>query len=140
MIRYKKIAVTAFMIMVFCAGCGEKPIETEQMSETEIKDEDGIVVGFSQIGAESDWRNANTESVRSALSIEDGFYLVYEDAQQKQEKQLKAIRNFILQEVDYIVVNPIVETGWDVVFQEAKDAGIPVIIGDRKVEVSDESL
>ena len=69
-----------------------------------------------------------------------GYYLIFEDAQQKQENQLKAVRNFILQEVDYIVLDPIVETGWDAVLQEAKEAGIPVIVADRQVKVADESL
>lgn len=102
-------------------------------------DDTAIVVGFSQIGSESDWRIANTQSVKDTFS-EDGFYLLFEDAQQKQEKQVKAIRNFILQDVDYIVLNPIVETGWDLVLQEAKDAHIPVIVVDRRVKVEDEEL
>jgi simple sugar transport system substrate-binding protein len=106
----------------------------------ELAGDEAVVVGFSQIGAESDWRNANTKSVRDAFTTEDGFYLLYEDAQQKQEKQIKAIRNFILQEVDYIILNPIVETGWDTVLLEAKDAGIPVIVADRMVDVTDDSL
>lgn len=126
---------------VLCTECADTQKETETtVVGTEEIDTDSIVVGFTQIGSESDWREANTESVKSALSVENGFYLVYEDAQQKQEKQLKAIRNFILQEVDYIVLNPIVETGWDTVLQEAKEAGIPVIVGDRKVQVEDENL
>lgn len=101
---------------------------------------DYIVVGFSQVGSESDWRNASTESFRKMFTAENGYYLLYEDAQQKQENQLKDVRNFILQEVDYIILDPIVETGWDTVLKEAKDAGIPVILVDRMVEVKDDSL
>lgn len=103
-------------------------------------DGDDIVVGFSQIGSESDWRNANTESLRTTFTSENGYYLLYEDAQQKQENQLKAVRNFILQEVDYIILDPIVETGWETVLTEAKDAGIPVILVDRQIVVEDEGL
>lgn len=99
---------------------------------------DYIVVGFSQLGSESDWRNASTESFRSVFTAENGYYLLYEDAQQKQENQLKAVRNFILQEVDYIVLDPIVETGWDTVLLEAKAAGIPVIVVDRQIKTSNE--
>jgi ABC-type sugar transport system, periplasmic component len=99
-----------------------------------------IVVGFSQVGSESDWRIGNTESFRSIFTEENGYYLLFEDGQQKQENQLKSIRNFILQEVDYIILDPIVETGWDAVLQEAKDAGIPVILADRSVKVEDEDL
>lgn len=130
------------MISILCTACGaeETQRDTVFVTETELPDDDGIVVGFSQIGAESDWRNANTESIKSAFTSEEGFYLLYEDAQQKQEKQVKAIRNFILQEVDYIILNPIVETGWDMVLQEARDAGIPVIVADRRVDVEDEDL
>jgi simple sugar transport system substrate-binding protein len=97
-------------------------------------------VGFSQVGSESDWRIGNTESFRSIFTEENGYYLLFEDGQQKQENQLKSIRNFILQEVDYIILDPIVETGWDAVLQEAKDAGIPVILADRSVKVEDEDL
>ena len=102
--------------------------------------EDTITVGFSQVGAESDWRTANTESMKSTFSEENGYELIFDDAQQKQENQLTAIRNFIQQEVDYILLAPVTETGWDTVLQEAKDADIPVIIVDRMVDVSDDSL
>lgn len=101
---------------------------------------DSIVVGFSQVGAESDWRNANTKSMQEALSVENGFRLIFDDAQQKQERQITAIRNFIHQGVDYIVLAPTTETGWDTVLSEAKAAGIPVIIVDRMIEAKDESL
>ena len=116
------------------AGCGGK---IEQTAEpflygdlTEVGDE-YVVVGFAQVGSESDWRRANTNSFNETFTEENGYYLLYEDGQQKQENQLKAMRNFILQEVDYIVLDPIVETGWDGVLEEAKDAGIPVILSDR---------
>ena len=102
--------------------------------------DDTITVGFSQVGAESDWRTANTESMKSTFSEESGYELIFDDAQQKQENQLTAIRNFIQQEVDYILLAPVTETGWDTVLQEAKDADIPVIIVDRMVDVSDDSL
>ncbi len=99
-----------------------------------------IVVGFSQVGAESDWRNGNTHSMQEAFSMENGYRLILDDAQQKQEKQITAIRNFINQGVDYIVLAPTTELNWDTVLMEAKAAGIPVIIVDRMIEVSDESL
>ena len=102
--------------------------------------DDTITVGFSQVGAESDWRTANSESMKSTFSEKNGYKLIFDDAQQKQENQLTAIRNFIQQEVDYILLAPVTETGWDTVLQEAKDAGIPVIIVDRMVDVSDDSL
>ncbi len=102
--------------------------------------DDTITVGFSQVGAESDWRTANTESMKSTFSEANGYELIFDDAQQKQENQLTAIRNFIQQEVDYILLAPVTETGWDTVLQEAKDADIPVIIVDRMVDVSDDSL
>ena len=102
--------------------------------------DDTITVGFSQVGAESDWRTANTESMKSTFIEENGYELIFDDAQQKQENQLTAIRNFIQQEVDYILLAPVTETGWDTVLQEAKDADIPVIIVDRMVDVSDDSL
>lgn len=124
-------------------GCAEQAEQTEGLLPYEelagVSDE-YIVVGFSQVGSESDWRMANTASLQETFTEENGYYLLYEDGQQKQENQLKAVRNFILQEVDYIVLDPIVETGWDGVLQEAKDAGIPVILSDRSIETADEDL
>ena len=99
-----------------------------------------ITVGFSQVGAESDWRVANTESMREALSEENGFELLFDNARQKQENQFKAIRTFIQQDVDYIVLAPVTESGWESVLEEARAANIPVIIVDRQVEVGDASL
>jgi simple sugar transport system substrate-binding protein len=98
-----------------------------------------IKVGFSQVGAESGWRTANTKSLKEALSSQNGFKLTFSDAQQKQENQISAIRSFITQGVDAIVFAPVVETGWDDVLKEAKDADIPVILEDRSVD-SDPSL
>lgn len=112
----------------------ETPAATE-----EVKDE-LITIGFSQVGAESDWRVANTESMKGTLTEENGFKLIFADAQQKQENQIKAVRDFISQEVDVIVIAPVTETGWETVLGEAKDAEIPVIIVDRMIEVSDDSL
>src|SRR5688572_7096365 len=98
-----------------------------------------IVVGFSQIGAESGWRTANTESIKSEAA-KRGITLRFSDAQQKQENQIKALRSFIAQRVDVIAFSPVVETGWETVLREAKAAKIPVILTDRAVEVSDDSL
>lgn len=123
----------------------EEETETEETKEDGATDMasnsgDAIVVGFSQVGAESDWRTANTQSMQNTFTEENGYELILDDAQQKQENQIKAIRNFIQQEVDYIVLAPVTETGWDTVLTEAKDAGIPVIIVDRMIDVSDDSL
>lgn len=116
----------------------EEPADTaEEPAET---GDDLIVVGYAQVGAESDWRTANTESFKSTFTKENGYELIFDDAQQKQENQIKAIRSFIQQEVDYIVVAPVVETGWETVLEEAKEAGIPVILSDRQMDVSDDSL
>jgi ABC-type sugar transport system substrate-binding protein len=98
-----------------------------------------IVLGFSQIGAESEWRTANTESIKSAAK-EQGIDLKFSDAQQKQENQIKAIRSFIAQKVDVIAFSPVVESGWGTVLREAKAAKIPVILTDRAVNEKDESL
>lgn len=139
---HKKFRISFVLLLAaFCGGCSGAPqqINTGTVMDTDIPDE-GIVVGFAQVGAESDWRNANTESIREVFDEDEEFYLLFRDAQQKQEKQIKAVRDFILQEVDYIVLNPIVETGWDMVLEEAREAGIPVIIADRMVDVEDESL
>ena len=98
-----------------------------------------LVVGFSQVGAESGWRTANTDSIKSEAA-KRGVDLRFSDAQQKQENQIKAIRSFIAEGVDVIAFSPVVETGFEPVLQEAKKAGIPVVLSDRAVKVSDPSL
>ncbi|WP_062135466.1 ABC transporter substrate-binding protein [Demequina aestuarii] len=92
-----------------------------------------ITVGFAQTGAESGWRSANTESMQSAFSEENGFDLVFNAADNDPAAQISAVRNFINQGVDAIVIAPVVEDGWDDVLKEAQDAGIPVILEDRTV-------
>lgn len=98
-----------------------------------------IVLGFAQVGAESEWRTANTESIKAAAK-EAGIELKFADAQQKQENQIKAIRSFIAQKVDVIAFSPVVQSGWGPVLREAKAAKIPVILSDRAVDEKDDSL
>ena len=102
------------------------------------KTDERIVLGFSQIGAESEWRTANTESIKAAAATSN-IDLRFADAQQKQENQIKALRSFIAQKVDVIAFSPVVESGWDTVLKEAKAAKIPVILTDRSV-TADPSL
>ncbi|MFC5923361.1 ABC transporter substrate-binding protein [Micromonospora vulcania] len=102
-------------------------------------DDGKLTLGFSQVGAESGWRTANTISIKDSAAAA-GIELKFDDAQQKQENQIKAIRNFIQQKVDVIAFSPVVESGWDTVLKEAKDAGIPVILTDRSVDSADKSL
>src|SRR3954465_11171987 len=98
-----------------------------------------LKIGFAQTGAESAWRTANSESMKSEAAARD-IDLKFSDGQGKQENQIRAIRSFVTQHVDAIVLAPLVETGWDPVLREAKRAGIPVIITDRSIQTSDESL
>src|SRR6185503_5235897 len=98
-----------------------------------------ITLGFSQIGAESEWRTANSKSIKEAAEA-SGINLKFSDAQGKQENQITAIRSFITQKVDVIAFSPVVTSGWDAVLKEAKDAGIPVILTDRAVDSTDTSL
>lgn len=131
--KWKRVTVGLLCAALMLSACAQK-------TDTDEKDEKLIVVGFSEVGAESDWRVANTESMRKTFVEEKGYELMFHDAKQKQDSQIAAIRNYILQEVDYIVLAPVVEVGWDEVLMEAEDAGIPVIIVDRMVKVEDESL
>ena len=135
------LILSVVMVVTMLGGCGGASNNKTSSGDGGSGDgNDLITVGFSQVGAESDWRTANTESMKSTFTEANGYRLIFDDAQQKQENQLKAIRNFILQEVDYIVLAPVTESGWDAVLKEAKDADIPVIIVDRMVDVSDDSL
>ena len=138
----KKLRMISAILVVLAllSGCGQK-VEKESGQDTITpKDDSLIVVGVSQLGSESVWRTANTASIQETFSKENGYFLIFDNARQKQENQIKALRSFISQQVDYIVFSPIIEDGWDTVLQEAKDAGIPVILMDRKVNVKDESL
>lgn len=125
--KFASLLLTALLLLTGCAK--EAPVEPSLTR-----------VGFSQLGAESDWRVANTDSMIRAFSEENGYELLYDNARQKQANQLVAVRNFIVQGVDIIVIAPLEETGWDAVLQEAKNAQIPVIIVDREVAVEDTEL
>ena len=130
----KQFCIIIFTLITCCLiGCG-----AQKSSPSQIEN-DGIIVGFSQIGAECAWRTCNTRSVQDAAA-EQGVQLVYANAEQKQENQIKALRSFIAYQVDVIVFIPIVTDGWDNVLQEARDAGIPVLVTDRKIDVADQSL
>ena len=96
-----------------------------------------LTIAFSQIGQESDWRTANTDSIKAAIEGHEGWELIYDDAQQKQENQIKALRNFITQGVDYILFTGVVETGWEEVLKEVNDEGIPLILIDRMPDCMD---
>src|SRR5271169_6872257 len=132
-------------ILLIAVGCGSDSGKTETpapgTTPTAKAPDAGkkLVVGFSQIGAESGWRTANTESIKSEAE-KRGIDLRFSDAQQKEENQIKAIRSFIAEGVDVIAFSPVVETGFEPVLQEAKKAGIPVVLSDRAVKVSDPSL
>jgi len=131
------LAMTACLVFLL-SGCGKQAQPPANASDD--KGDSLIVVGFSQVGAESEWRVANTESIKAALSEENGYELIFDDGRNKPENQIRAIRNFIQQGVDYIVFSPIVETGWNSILQEAKDAGIPVIVIDRYIESEENGL
>jgi len=131
----KLLAAVLCIIIVFWSSCAE-----EEQSASGTPEDNLIVVGFSQIGAESEWRMANTESVKSALSEENGYMLIFDNARQEQENQIRAIRMFIQQDVDYIVFSPNFETGWNSILLEAKEANIPVIVIDRYIEQQDRDL
>lgn len=131
------------MLTLLLAACQSEAPSNVVNSAPIVEAEDGtiayeeLVVGYSQIGAESEWRTGNTDSIKEAAE-NLGVELIFSDGQQKQENQIKAIRTFIAQQVDVIGVSPVVETGWDSVFQEAKDAGIPIILVDRRADVAED--
>jgi ABC-type sugar transport system substrate-binding protein len=134
------VLLVSMILLVACgASCSRKvPGSTFPTSQSgDKKTYRDLVVGFSQIGAESDWRTANTISIKEAAE-ELGVELLFDDAQQKPENQIKALRTFIAQRVDVIGVSPLVETGWESVFQEAKEADIPIVVVDRRADVPED--
>jgi len=155
------IVVCLLLAVALVSGCPKQPAETTPPAPTvktpPVKAEptkapagepagtavvpslEGRKVGFSQIGAESDWRRAETTSIKDEAA-KRGVDLKFADAQQKQQNQIQSLRSFIAQKVEAIVLAPVVETGWEPVLREAKDAGIPVVLVDRGIEVTDDSL
>jgi simple sugar transport system substrate-binding protein len=125
------------LLVLLLTACGK---ETPVNDHVSGEDDGLIVIGFSQVGAESDWRIANTKSMRETFAEENGYRLILKDAQQKHDNQVAAVREFIAQKVNYIVIASVSEEGWEDVLKEAKAAGIPVIIMDRMINVSDDSL
>ncbi|MHB1458925.1 MAG: ABC transporter substrate-binding protein [Armatimonadota bacterium] len=130
--------ITSFVLLSVICGCSSKQIASTEVEKT-TGTKKPMVVGFSQIGAESAWRTAETQSVKDEAA-KRGVTLKFSDAQQKQENQISALKSFIAQKVDIIFLAPVVETGWEPVLKEVKRAGIPVVLLDRGVKVSDESL
>ena len=128
-------AVTAFFLCCHTAAGSSDSLVPGEI----VPNEKGILtVGFVMGGAESDWRIACNRSIESTFTRENGYSLLISDAQQKHEKQIKAVREYISQEVDYILLNPIVENGWNSLLEEAREAGIPVIVFDREVDAGTE--
>ena len=126
---------TVLFLLFFISTKYRKPVSTKSKAK---EHSEKLILGFSQIGSESAWRTRNTQSIYEAAA-ENDIQIIFDDAQQKQENQLKAIRSFIVYQVDVIAFVPIVEDGWDNVLTEAKEAGIPVILVDRQIN-ADPSL
>ena len=132
----KKILLfTLFLLFLMLTACDQGGNDHGNPSES---DEGLTVVGFAQVGAESDWRQANTKSMRETFSEEKGYKMILKDAQGKHENQIAAVREFIDQKVDYIVIASVSEEGWEDTLKDAKAAGIPVIIVDRMINVPDD--
>jgi simple sugar transport system substrate-binding protein len=138
-----RILLCILMLAVILASCtlpSAAPLDS--LPGSPVKGEprktyEDIIVGYAQLGAESEWRAANTISIKETAQ-ELGVELRFIDAQQKQENQIIAVRKFIVQKVDIIGISPIVETGWEDVFLEAKKAGIPIILVDRRADVPED--
>lgn len=131
------VILITILALVGCAAPAPAPAAPAAPAAKAAKTYKDLVVGYAQLGAESEWRTANTASIKETAE-QLGVTLKFSDAQQKQENQIKAIRSFIAQKVDVIGVPPVVETGWETVFQEAKDAGIPIILVDRRAAVPED--
>lgn len=130
--RYVILLLSLVCCFIF-AGCDTKSAVNVEENTPQL------VMGFSQLGSESSWRLGCTQSMLDAAEKYD-VDLMLDNAYQNKEKQIDAIRSFISYRVDVICLSPIVEDGWDNVLNEARDAGIPVILVDRLVDVEDDSL
>src|SRR6187431_2417786 len=131
-------AVLMGAMSLVISGCSGSTGDAGGTASSGAGSSEAIKVGFAQTGSESGWRSANTESMKAAFSKENGFDLTFNAADNDPAAQIAAVRSFINQGVDAIVIAPIVEDGWDDVLQEASDAGIPVVLEDRTVSASDD--
>ena len=122
------------------AADSEAADASDAADAADAADGDVITIGFAQVGHESDWRTASTNSAQSIFSAENGYDLQFVDCDQDSAVQLEAVRGFIEQDVDYIIIDPIVSTGWDTVLTECEEAGIPVIVIDRTIDDSDKYI
>ena len=139
--KIKKILCSVLLAtcMLFSlTACGSSNGSKDAKKADDSSKSGNITVGFSQVGAESDWRTANTQNYQDVFSEENGYSLDLVDCDNDNAAQLEAVRTFISKDMDYIVIAPIQSAGWDTVLQEAQDAGIPVIIADREIEASDD--
>ncbi len=130
-----RLAGLALAFVLGLSACQNEPVASQEGGDTGS----ALVLGFSQLGSESAWRTGNTRSIQQAAE-KAGVQLMFNNAQQKQENQIKAIRSYIAYRVDVIAFAPIVEDGWDSVLSEAKEAGIPVLLCDRMIETSHKDL
>ena len=146
------ILMCAALGATMLAGCGSSDTGTSDASTSDAATSDTaaddgagdtaasgdlIKIGFAQVGHESDWRTASTNSCQTVFSEENGYDLQFVDCDNDSAVQIEAVRGFIEQQVDYIIIDPIVSTGWDTVLTECEDAGIPVIVIDRTIDDSD---
>lgn len=139
--KMKKRIVAGLMASLMAISClaGCSSTASSDTETSEKPENDKLVVGFAQIGQESGWRDAETQSIQFYAGQNlDTIELKFADAQQKQENQIKAIKSFIDMGVDVIGLAPVVETGWDAVFTEAKEAGIPIVLVDRMADVPED--
>ena len=130
----KKIIMFWLVVLIFgLAGCSMQPEEKEPeivRSESLEFDDDFLHIGLIQTGKESGWRDANSNDYQETFTKERGYDLIYIDGNSSPERQVKAMQDLIRQQVDYIIVQPIVEYGWDEAVEFAQEVGIPVIVAE----------
>lgn len=135
----KNFRILLVLLIALSVGCAQQTMQPKATTPDgpQKKTYQDLIIGYAQLGAESEWREANTNSIKETAE-QLGVELRFLDAQQKQENQIEAVRKLIVQKVDVIGLSPIVETGWEEVFREAKAAGIPIILVDRRAAVPED--
>lgn len=137
---FRRLSWLYVFLSLAVAGCGLSPgVDQPPAPPTEkrVKTAADVIIGYAQLGAESEWRAANTTSIKETAE-QLGIEMRFLDAQQKQDQQIESLRKLIIQKVDLIGISPIVETGWEEVFREAHAAGIPIVLVDRRAAVPED--
>lgn len=121
----KMLAVLLTMVMLVALVYGGGSSDDEKNT---------FIIGMSQCNVGEPWRVAMNAQIAAAAEKYPEFKVVFADAAQDNSKQVTDVENFITQQVDLLIISPNESKPLTAVVKKAYDAGIPVIVLDRRVD------